>query len=250
MNQPPQIGSRVQWWDARGKLKHGSVRAINVLSDNSHIIVIKVEDGQPAIVTLPRDCNMTHSWHNSSSVRMTCGSAENHDVNACRMSRDYNGRGLGRGVLEKWRDHVQLDANAVNATILRSHLTSKHEEIRQLNVAAELGITDSLKYKIRVHGYELSHDGSLQKGIDGVPVYGHWEACTPLRRCLTRGSILICDENRNEWQETSIGKDRQGLADPGNPRQGHVIQWLDPRPTLRRSSSNGLGVAGNGRRAC
>ncbi|KAH8995464.1 hypothetical protein EDB92DRAFT_1943465 [Lactarius akahatsu] len=53
MNQPPQIGSRVQWWDARGQLKHGSVRAINVLSDNSHIIVIKVEDGQPATVTLP-----------------------------------------------------------------------------------------------------------------------------------------------------------------------------------------------------
>lgn len=55
MNQPPQIGSRVQWWDARGQLKHGSVRAINVLSDSSHIIVIKVEDGQPATVTLPID---------------------------------------------------------------------------------------------------------------------------------------------------------------------------------------------------
>lgn len=55
MNHPPQIGSRVRWWDARGQVKHGSVSAINVLSDNSHVIVIKVEDGQPATVTLPID---------------------------------------------------------------------------------------------------------------------------------------------------------------------------------------------------
>lgn len=55
MNNPPQIGSRVRWWDARGKTKHGSVKAINILSDNSHIIVIQVEDGQPPTVTLPID---------------------------------------------------------------------------------------------------------------------------------------------------------------------------------------------------
>lgn len=28
-----QIGSRVRWWDTRGQLKHGTVKAINVLND-------------------------------------------------------------------------------------------------------------------------------------------------------------------------------------------------------------------------
>ncbi|KAI9466244.1 hypothetical protein BJY52DRAFT_1183104 [Lactarius psammicola] len=53
MNPPPQIGSRVRWWDSRGQLKHGHVKAINVLTDSSHVIVIQVEDGQPSTVTLP-----------------------------------------------------------------------------------------------------------------------------------------------------------------------------------------------------
>jgi hypothetical protein len=28
-----QIGGRVRWWDAMGKIKYGTVQAINVLSD-------------------------------------------------------------------------------------------------------------------------------------------------------------------------------------------------------------------------
>jgi hypothetical protein len=28
-----QISSRVMWWDTRGKVKYGSVKAINILSD-------------------------------------------------------------------------------------------------------------------------------------------------------------------------------------------------------------------------
>ncbi|KAN0129591.1 hypothetical protein V8E53_012587 [Lactarius tabidus] len=119
MNHPPQIGSRVRWWDARGKTKHGSVKAINILSDNSHIIVIQVEDGQPPTVSLP-------------SVRMTCGGAKKHDVNACRTDRDYHGRGIWKseefrswkirgcndtGIRCKWcanvTHDVQLDANVV-----------------------------------------------------------------------------------------------------------------------------------------
>ncbi|KAH9079445.1 hypothetical protein EDB83DRAFT_2513957 [Lactarius deliciosus] len=51
----PQIGSRVRWWDSRGQLKHGCVKAINVLTDNSHVVVIQVEDGQPSTLTLPID---------------------------------------------------------------------------------------------------------------------------------------------------------------------------------------------------
>ncbi len=30
-----QIGSRVRWWDARGQMKHGTVTAINILTDVS-----------------------------------------------------------------------------------------------------------------------------------------------------------------------------------------------------------------------
>lgn len=32
-NDSSQIGSRVRWWDSRGQLKHGHVKAINVLAD-------------------------------------------------------------------------------------------------------------------------------------------------------------------------------------------------------------------------
>ena len=32
-NQSTQIGSRVRWWNSRGQLMLGTVRAINVLSD-------------------------------------------------------------------------------------------------------------------------------------------------------------------------------------------------------------------------
>ncbi|KAI0302068.1 hypothetical protein BC826DRAFT_966114 [Russula brevipes] len=67
MNPSLQVGSRVSWWDARGQLKHGKVREINVLTDSSQVVVIRVEDGQPSTVTLP-------------SVRMTRGGAEKHDV--------------------------------------------------------------------------------------------------------------------------------------------------------------------------
>jgi hypothetical protein len=28
-----QVGSRVRWWDTRGQLKHGTVKAIHVLND-------------------------------------------------------------------------------------------------------------------------------------------------------------------------------------------------------------------------
>ncbi|KAI9446019.1 hypothetical protein H4582DRAFT_2052142 [Lactarius indigo] len=203
MNHPPQLGSRVQWWDAKGKLKHGSVRAINVLSDNSRIIVIKVEDGQPATVTLP-------------SVRMTCEGAENDDVNACRMGHDYNGRGLGRGNLEKWRDYVQLDASAVNATILRSHLTLKYGEIRQLNMAATLGITDSPKNKIRVHEYEPSHDGSFQEALT---IY-----VTAVR--ATQGATS--KTRNNDWQ----GSPKSSRSRQSSPRQCIPMvprRILDPR---------------------
>ncbi|KAH9036746.1 hypothetical protein EDB83DRAFT_1760101 [Lactarius deliciosus] len=56
MNPPPQIGSRVRWWNSRGQLMHGTVRNINVLSDNSHIVVIQVEaDQEPSTVSLPLD---------------------------------------------------------------------------------------------------------------------------------------------------------------------------------------------------
>ncbi|KAI9463240.1 hypothetical protein BJY52DRAFT_72973 [Lactarius psammicola] len=55
MNPPPEIDSRVRWWDARGQNKYGIVKAINVLSDNSHVVVIQTEDGQPPTVTLPID---------------------------------------------------------------------------------------------------------------------------------------------------------------------------------------------------
>ncbi|KAH9027705.1 hypothetical protein EDB85DRAFT_98720 [Lactarius pseudohatsudake] len=56
MNPPPQIGSRVRWWNSRGQLMHGTVRNINVLSDNSHVVVIQVEaDQQPSTVSLPLD---------------------------------------------------------------------------------------------------------------------------------------------------------------------------------------------------
>jgi hypothetical protein len=68
-----QIGSRVRWWDARGQLMHGQVKAFNVLNDvrffgrtywwpmfkrfcnqNSQVVVIQVEDGgQPPTVVLP-----------------------------------------------------------------------------------------------------------------------------------------------------------------------------------------------------
>ncbi|KAH9966702.1 hypothetical protein BC827DRAFT_1153071 [Russula dissimulans] len=70
-----QISSRVRWWDARGQLKHGTVKRINVLNDGSRVVVIEVEDGQPPTVNLP--------CHNSSSVRniARCGGAEKHDVN-------------------------------------------------------------------------------------------------------------------------------------------------------------------------
>jgi len=47
-----EIGDRVWWWDARGQVKHGVVRRINVLSDTSRVVVIQVEDGQQP-VTLP-----------------------------------------------------------------------------------------------------------------------------------------------------------------------------------------------------
>lgn len=55
MNPPPQIGSRVRWWNARGQVMHGTVRTINVLSDNSHVVVIQVDAGQPQTVSLPAD---------------------------------------------------------------------------------------------------------------------------------------------------------------------------------------------------
>jgi len=55
MNPPLQIGSRVRWWDTRGQLKHGIVRAISVMSDSSHVVTIQAEDGPPAQVTLPID---------------------------------------------------------------------------------------------------------------------------------------------------------------------------------------------------
>ncbi|KAH9168813.1 hypothetical protein EDB89DRAFT_1557645 [Lactarius sanguifluus] len=55
MNPPPAIDSRVRWWDARGQIMYGTVKAINVLSDNSHVVVIQVEGGQPPTVTLPVD---------------------------------------------------------------------------------------------------------------------------------------------------------------------------------------------------
>ncbi|KAH8990298.1 hypothetical protein EDB92DRAFT_784830 [Lactarius akahatsu] len=55
MNPPPEIDSRVRWWDARGQIMYGTVKAINVLSDNSHVIVIQVDGGQPPTVTLPVD---------------------------------------------------------------------------------------------------------------------------------------------------------------------------------------------------
>ncbi|KAF8264588.1 hypothetical protein EI94DRAFT_1805625 [Lactarius quietus] len=53
MNPPPQIGSRVRWWNARGQVMNGTVRAINVLPDNSHVVVIHVDGGQPPSVSLP-----------------------------------------------------------------------------------------------------------------------------------------------------------------------------------------------------
>jgi len=55
MNPPLQIASRVRWWDHRGQVKYGTVRAINVLNDTSQVVVIQVEDGQPPTVTLPID---------------------------------------------------------------------------------------------------------------------------------------------------------------------------------------------------
>ncbi|KAI9439790.1 hypothetical protein H4582DRAFT_2075156 [Lactarius indigo] len=53
MNPPPQVDSRVRWWDARGQIMYGTVKAINVLSDNSHVVVVQVDGGQPPTVTLP-----------------------------------------------------------------------------------------------------------------------------------------------------------------------------------------------------
>jgi len=55
MNPPPQIGSRVCWWNHLGQLMHGTVESINVLSDNSHVVVIRVDAGQHSTVSLPLD---------------------------------------------------------------------------------------------------------------------------------------------------------------------------------------------------
>ncbi|KAF8271211.1 hypothetical protein EI94DRAFT_1698333 [Lactarius quietus] len=62
MNPPPEIGSRVRWWDARGQIKTGTVKAINVLTDNSHVVVIQVEDEQASTVTLPRMTSERAEW--------------------------------------------------------------------------------------------------------------------------------------------------------------------------------------------
>ncbi|KAI0281436.1 hypothetical protein BGY98DRAFT_932073 [Russula aff. rugulosa BPL654] len=91
MNSPLQVslvGSRVRWWDARGALKHGKVKAIHFLTDTSQVVEIQVEDGQPSIVTLPMErltrLYLVDGWAqfhckmmggNSSSVRMTRGGA-------------------------------------------------------------------------------------------------------------------------------------------------------------------------------
>ncbi|KAI9457075.1 hypothetical protein BJY52DRAFT_1378744 [Lactarius psammicola] len=75
-DQSTQIGSRVRWWNSKGQLMHGVVRTINVLSDNSHVVVIQVEAGAPSTVSLPLD---------HLSVWITCLRAQKNDVTACKM---------------------------------------------------------------------------------------------------------------------------------------------------------------------
>ncbi|KAN0132828.1 hypothetical protein V8E53_009193 [Lactarius tabidus] len=104
MNPPPQIGSRVRWWDARGQTQNGTVKAINVLSDNSHVVVIQVENAQNSTVTLPPlgylDVYYFHLYHNITKLNgLDCDidvCAEKHDVRAYRMGRDESR-------LEEWR---------------------------------------------------------------------------------------------------------------------------------------------------
>jgi len=55
MNPPLQISSRVRWWDTRGQLKHGTVKAFNILNDSSQVVVIQVDDAQTSTITLPID---------------------------------------------------------------------------------------------------------------------------------------------------------------------------------------------------
>jgi len=51
---PPPVGARVQFWDARSQVNSGVVQSHGVLTDGTQVVTVRI-NGSQAPVTLPVD---------------------------------------------------------------------------------------------------------------------------------------------------------------------------------------------------